>query len=255
MDRGIPTEEVLAEMRSSAAPVYYLVGTPRGRLGQMAKQFLPQPWSAVRDTVQVKLVEQDGELYVLARSGMRRDKEQAMRRRRLNKLVKRLHELRQQKLTRDQLLLKLGAAKKEAGPAIWRSLEIELPDKDQPVTSETLSFRLNWQRLREARRREGSYLLRSNLTDRDPGAALGILSPIGGSGAGLQRAEERSGGPADLPPDRGAHRSAHLCRLPRVLPAGHAEAAVEGFGGGTDAARGAGEDGSHPDGRCAPAHD
>ncbi len=72
----------------------------------MAKQFLPQPWSAVRDTVQVKLVEQDGELYVLARSGMRRDKEQAMRRRRLNKLVKRLHELRQQKLTRDQLLRK-----------------------------------------------------------------------------------------------------------------------------------------------------
>ncbi len=168
MDRGIPTEEVLAEMRQSAAPVYYLVGTPRGRLGQMAKQFLPQPWSAVRDTVQVKLVEQDGELYVLARSGMRRDKEQAMRRRRLNKLVKRLHELRQQKLTRDQLLLKLGAAKKEAGAAIWRILEIELPDKDQPVTSETLSFRLNWQRLREARRREGSYLLRSNLTDRDP---------------------------------------------------------------------------------------
>jgi transposase len=134
MDRGIPTEDVLAEMRQSATPIYYLVGTPRGRLSQMEKQFLPKPWSEVRDTVQVKLVEQDGELYVLARSGMRRDKEQAMRRRRLKKLVKRLHELRQQKLTRDQLLL----------------------------------IRLNWHRLREARRREGSYLLRSNLTERDP---------------------------------------------------------------------------------------
>ena len=91
-----------------------------------------------------------------------------MRRRRLRKLVKRLHELRQQTLTRDQLLIKLGAAKKEAGPAVWRIVEIKLPDKDQAVTSETFSFRLNWQRLREARRREGSYLLRSNLTDRDP---------------------------------------------------------------------------------------
>jgi hypothetical protein len=168
MDRGIPTEDVLADMRQSTPPTSYLVGTPRGRLGQMEKQFLPQPWSEVRDTVRVKLVEQDGELYVLARSDTRRDKEQAMRRRRLKRLVKRLHELRQQKLTRDQLLIKLGAAKKEAGPAIWRILEITLPGKDQPVTSETFSFCLNWQRLREARRREGSYLLRSNLMDRDP---------------------------------------------------------------------------------------
>jgi transposase len=169
MDRGIPTEEVLGEMRQSTTPIYYLVGTPRGRLNQLEQQFSTKSWAEIRDTVQVKLVQQDGELYVLARSGARRDKEQAMRRRRLKKLVKRLHELRQQKLTRDQLLIKLGAAKKEAGPAVWRILEIKLPDKDQPVTAETFSFRLNWQRLREARRREGSYLLRSNLTDRDPG--------------------------------------------------------------------------------------
>ena len=116
----------------------------------------------------MKLVEQDGELYILARSGARRDKEQAMRRRRLKKLVKRLHELRQQKLTRDQLLIKLGAARKEAGPAVWRIIELRLPEKDQIVTPETFGFRLNWQNLREARRREGSYLLRSGLTAGDP---------------------------------------------------------------------------------------
>jgi hypothetical protein len=168
MDRGIPTEEVLAEMRASEVPMYYLVGTPRGRLSQMERDFLPQPWTAVRESVQVKLVEQDSELYILARSGARRDKEQAMRRRRLKKLVKRLHELRQQKLTRDQLLIKLGAAKKEAGPAAYRIIDLQLPEKDRPVTPETFNFRLNWQRLREARRREGSYLLRSNLTNSDP---------------------------------------------------------------------------------------
>jgi hypothetical protein len=117
----------------------------------------------VRDAVQVNLVEQDGELYILARSGARRDKEQAMRRRRLKKLVKRLQELRQQKLTRDQLLIKLGdrareggAARKEAGPAAWRIIDLRLPDKDQTVTPQTFGFRLNWQNLREARRREGS---------------------------------------------------------------------------------------------------
>jgi transposase len=168
MDRGIPTEEVLAEMRASATPMHYPVGTPRGRLSQLEQAFLSQPWAQARETVEVKLVEQDGELYILARSGPRRDKEQAMRRRRLKKLIKRLHELRQQKLTRDQLLIKLGAARKEAGQAAWRIIDLQLPGKDQEVTPETFCFRLNWQKLRAARRREGSYLLRSNMTGRDP---------------------------------------------------------------------------------------
>jgi hypothetical protein len=56
MDRGIPTEDVLAEMRASGTPVSYLVGTPRGRLNQLEQTFLPRPWTAVRDSVQVKLV-------------------------------------------------------------------------------------------------------------------------------------------------------------------------------------------------------
>ena len=63
MDRGIPTEDVLAEMRASETPVSYLVGTPRGRLNQLEQSFLPRPWTAVRDSVHVKLIEQDGELY------------------------------------------------------------------------------------------------------------------------------------------------------------------------------------------------
>ena len=167
MDRGIPTEEVLAEMRAAETAIYYLVGTPRGRLNQMEQSFVSLPWTAARGSVQVKLAEQDGELYVLARSGARRDKEQAIRRRRLKKLLKRLHELRQQKLTRDQLLIKLGAAKKEAGAAVYRIIDIQLPETDQPVTQETFGFRLNWPRLRVARRREGSYLLRTNLTASD----------------------------------------------------------------------------------------
>jgi hypothetical protein len=155
-----------AETPSSRAqsPTHYLVGTPRGRLSQMEQDFVGKPWAQVRDAVQVKLVEQDGELYILARSGARRDK--AMRRR-LKKLVKRLHELRQQKLTRDQLLIKLGAARKEAGPAAWRIIDLLLPEKDEAHARDVrLSPEL--QTLREARRREGSYLLRSNLIGGDP---------------------------------------------------------------------------------------
>ena len=168
MDRGIPTEDVLAEMRNSETPIHYLVGSPRGRLTQLEKAFLTKPWEDVRESVRVKLIEHEEETYVLARSQGRRDKEQSMRRRRLKKLIRRLRELQRQDLTRDELLLKLGAAKKEAGKA-YALLVIHTPTKDQPVTSETFHFALDQKKLRQARRREGSYLLRSNIKSDDPG--------------------------------------------------------------------------------------
>ena len=168
MDRGIPTEEVLAEMRGSSTPIHYLVGTPRGRLTKLEKALAAKPWEDVRESVRVKLVEYGEETYVFARSEARRKKEQAMRRRRLRKLVKRLHELERQDLTRDVLLLKLGAAKKEAGRA-YGLLTIHTPKKDQPVTPQTFHFKLDRKKLRAARRREGGYLLRSNIKGDDPG--------------------------------------------------------------------------------------
>ena len=139
MDRGIPTVDVLTEMRNSEGPIHYLVGTPRGRLTQLEKAFLSKPWEDVRQSVRVKLVEHDNETYVLARSQDRRHKERSMRQRRLRKLIRRLRELQRQDLTRDELLLKLGAAKKEAGKA-YGLLVIHTPKKDQPVTSETFHF-------------------------------------------------------------------------------------------------------------------
>src|SRR5207248_1219248 len=169
------------------------------------------------------------------------------------KLVKRLHELRQQKLTRDQLLIKLGAARTEAGPVAYRIIDIQLPGKDQPVTAETFCFKLNWQKLREARRREGSYLLRSNLTGGDPAKLWAFYLSIGGDRAGLQRTQGGPGNPPDLPPNRRAHRSPHLRGIPGLLSAGDAQAAAAVPGAGADATVGVGEDGRNPDGRHAPA--
>ena len=100
-----------------------------------------------------------------------------MRRRRLKKLIKRLRELQRQDLTRDDLLLKLGAAKKEAGKA-YGLLVIHMPTKDQPVTSETFHFALDRKKLRQARRREGGYLLRSNLKSDDPGHLWRLYSQL-----------------------------------------------------------------------------
>jgi transposase len=167
MDRGIPTEETLALMRDADPPVRYLVGTPKGRLSKLEKSFLAKSWQLVRAEVTVKLLPHEQETYVLARSAGRRAKERAMRRRRLKRLCNRLRELQQQAPSRDQLLLKLGAAKKEAGRA-YGLVRVCLPDKEQAVTPKTFTFRLNRKKLRLARRREGHYLLRTNLSNDNP---------------------------------------------------------------------------------------
>jgi Transposase DDE domain len=167
MDRGIPTEEVLQEMREAPSPVGYLVGTPRGRLSKLEKQFLPLPWAKVKEAVEVKLLPREGELYILARSQGRRQKERAIRRRRLKRLWQRLRQLQGQELRRDELLLKLGAAKAEAGRA-YRLVEVRVPTPEQPVNAETFTFALRKEKLRQTFRSEGHYLLRSNLSGEDP---------------------------------------------------------------------------------------
>jgi transposase len=167
MDRGIPTEEVLKGMRAAASAVAYLVGTPRGRLTKLEKAFLQLPWSRVKEAVEVKLLAQEGELYILTRSQGRQQKERALRRRRLKRLWPRLKELQGQQLTRDELLLKLGAVKAEVGRP-HRLVEIRVPTPEQPVNSETFTFALRKDKLRQACRTEGRYLLRSNLPGEDP---------------------------------------------------------------------------------------
>ena len=166
MDRGVPTEEVLSEMRSSVPPVYYLVGTPKGRLSKLEADLLECPWQSVRSGVEVKVLPQENELYVLAQSRDRLNKERAMRRRQLKALWKRLSQLQQMKLRARNLLLKLGEAKGRY-PTAWRLIELHLPDPSTEGMS-TFSFALNRQKLRQARRREGRYLLRTNLSGRDP---------------------------------------------------------------------------------------
>jgi transposase len=162
MDRGIPTEEVLAEMRAADPPVSYLVGTPKGRLSKLEKHLVTLPWQAVREGVDVKLLPQDQELYVLAQSHARIDKERAMRRRKLKWLWARLEEIAAMDLDRGELLMKLGAARARAWAA-WRLVNVEVAPEGA-----AFSFRLDRAKLRQVRRREGRYLLRTNLTGKDP---------------------------------------------------------------------------------------
>ena len=194
MDRGIPTEDSLAEMRAKGAS--YLVGTPKGRLAKLEQAFLGQPWARVREGVQVKRLATEEDVYVLAQSDARIDKERGMRRRRLRRYIDRLRELQSQTLTRDQLLMKLGAARHEAGRAA-NLVQVTISEvgaatpkgdamskaratpKARAVGSRagaakavklaaSLAFRLDRAKLRQVRRREGRYLLRTNLDAQQP---------------------------------------------------------------------------------------
>ena len=165
MDRGVPTKDSLAKMRAMGAS--YLVGTPKGRLSKLEQRFLGQDWARVRDGVQVKRLSVDDDVYVLAQSAARVDKERAMRRRRLGRYVQRLHALQGQALTRDQLLMKLGAAKHEAGRAA-NLIKVNVPATARDSKMTAFTFELDRAKLRQVRRREGRYLLRTNLGGHDP---------------------------------------------------------------------------------------
>jgi transposase len=165
LDRGIPTKKDLQAMGQSEPPIYYLVGTPKGSLRRYEKELLPLPWQAVRPGVEVKLLKKEKELHVLAQSQDRRKKERAMRRRQLKWLWQRLKEIQGMKFSqKTDLAMKLGAARQRA-PSAWRLVEIQI---GQSESEPGFQFSLRKKKLRDMRRREGRYLLRSNLTEEDP---------------------------------------------------------------------------------------
>ena len=157
MDRGIPTEATLQQMRERN--IFYLVGTPKGRVNKHEKQWLALPWQQVRDSVQVKLYQHEQELYVLARSDGRQSKEIAIRRKRLVRLLRKLRAMRRSAPKRDQLLLRIGAAKKEAGRA-FGFVKLTIPADGEAVTRTSFRFRVDQVKLRKAEQRDGHYLLR-----------------------------------------------------------------------------------------------
>jgi transposase len=167
MDRGIPSEAILKEMREPERQTFYLVGTPKGKINQHEKKWLDLPWHKVRDSVEVKLYRHESELYVLAKSSGRQAKEIAIRRKRLVRLLRKLRAMRKSLPKRDQLLLRIGAAKKEAGRA-FGFVKIQIPQRDEPVTRQTFVFQVDKTKLKAAEQRDGHYLLRSNLTGEDP---------------------------------------------------------------------------------------
>ena len=164
MDRGIPTQATLEKMRQEQ--VAYLVGTPRNMLGKLEQAMMGKPWEKVHEGMSVKLLEQEGELYVLAQSQDRRRKENAMRRRKLRKLVHGLNRIKRgmkrRKISRDALLRRVAVLRKEAGRIAW-FVPVREPAAGEQVSRQTFvcTFRRNeW---RNAIESDGSYILRAHV--------------------------------------------------------------------------------------------
>jgi len=171
MDRGIPTEATLRQMRE--AGTHYLVGTPKSMLGKLDQQFIDKPWQQVHEVMSVKMTEHEGEFYVLAQSDARQLKEKAMRRRRFKAYARGLHALRRRcregqraHISRDTLISRLAVLKKDAG-RMSAALIIHMPDEGQKPTVKNFHYELNKDAYKKALDRDGSYILRSNAINED----------------------------------------------------------------------------------------
>jgi transposase len=165
-DRGIVSEENLAWLRARGAS--YIVGTPRHRLREFEKELLHGDWQGMagRPGVRVQLIARDEELYVLARSEDRAQKELAMRRRQLGGLHRDLRALaksiRAGRLRAgDKIYHRLGRLQ-ERWAGAWKYL------KSVECQGRHLEWTWDRRRLRHLRLIDGSYLLRTNLELREP---------------------------------------------------------------------------------------
>jgi len=191
---------------------------PKGRLNRLEKHLLQKPWQDAREGVKVKLLAEDGELYVFAQSSDRVSKERAMRRRQLKWLWKRLRQIAAMEISREELLMKLGGARSKSagclasGRCRYRQAAPELHLRAQIA-----------KKLLITRRREGRYLLRTNLSDNDPAQLWQYYTQLVAVEEAFRNLKGDLAIRPDLPSGREADRGPHLHRLSGLLHADHPE--------------------------------
>jgi transposase len=155
---------------NKAWPIWWVRRDPGAPgLSKLERDLVSRPWEQVHEGVQVKLLERDSELYVLARSADRKKKERAIRRRKLKRLIHGLNRLKRRSIGRDQLLKSVAILQKEAGRAV-ALVKIREPKVDEPVNRQTFVCTLDRAAWKAAQDRDGCYILRGYLPWEDPGA-------------------------------------------------------------------------------------
>jgi len=162
MDRGIPTHATLQRMREEK--IAYVVGTPRALLNKLEEQLIAKSWEQVHEGMKVRLIDHEGEVYVQAQSEDRRNKENAMRRRKLRALVHGLNRLKRAihkgRITRDGLIGRIAVLKKQAGK-VAGFITVSVPGASEELSRKTFLCQFKRSQWRKAIENDGSYILRA----------------------------------------------------------------------------------------------
>jgi len=150
--------------------------------------------------------------------------------------------------TRDQLLMRIGAAKSEAGRA-FGFVRIQLPEARQPVTRESFRFSVDKSKLKEAELRDGHYLLRSNADGEDPAVLWTRYVTIDADRSGVPLLEKRTGDPSGLPPLGTSRGRPYSGGVPGLLPASHTQESASASCTGADTRRRVGQTLGHSNDR------
>jgi len=163
VDRGIASEKNISYLKEHQQS--YLVGTPRSHLTGFEAELCTQDWHKIRDAVEVKTIQRDGETYVLARSKQRRLKERAIRQRQLlglhgdlKKLASRI--VKGHLKDADKTVEQVGRLR-ERWPAASKFTSIEVL-RDVVGRAMRLTWSYNQAKLKSALARDGAYLLLSD---------------------------------------------------------------------------------------------
>jgi transposase len=146
----------------------YIVGTPKGELKRFEQELLKGTWHEIREGLEVRSVsgEAGSETFILCRSADRAAKEQAMRERFEQRIEKGL-----QAIVRscEQRRCDLGVIERRIGRLLGKNTRAARLFSVQVGRDGSGCVVVTWSRkasaLESAKRREGCYLLRSNISD------------------------------------------------------------------------------------------
>lgn len=169
-DRGIISEDNLALLRERGA--HYLVGTPKRKLQAYEQRLIEGPWAKASAEVEVQLVPENDEVYVLCRSAARKAKEKAMRWRWVRGLVGDLRALRRRvahgQLKNPDLIQQAIGRLSERHTQAWRWVTVNYAVPVAGKSAGVVSWTWDHDAFRRAVRTEGAYLLRAHWTEKDP---------------------------------------------------------------------------------------
>jgi transposase len=166
VDRGMVSQDNVEFLK--AGNRRYIIGTPKSLLKQFQRQLLQDDWQKVHEELEVKLCPSpDGqEVFILCRSGSRREKEKAM------------HERFEKRIEQGLLDLQAACIRQKQNPVLIAQRLGKLMGKNTRAaglfetdvqTASDGSAWLDWTRQTDwqdwAALSEGCYILRSNVTD------------------------------------------------------------------------------------------